>query len=66
MELTKVEGKPNPITGQHVELPVQPAADKNIDKTKFKEFLTSQLPNHMLPKRLKVTWASVDYRFKRA
>jgi len=66
VELAKSEGKSNPITGQHVELTVQPAADKNVDKASLKSFLSSKLPNHMLPKRLKVSSISVGHRFKRA
>jgi long-chain acyl-CoA synthetase len=65
VELAKSEGKSNPITGQHVELTVQPAADKNVDKASLKSFLSSKLPNHMLPKRLKVSSISVGHRFKR-
>ena len=65
VELAKAEGKPNPITGQHVELNVQPATNSDIDKKALKEFLASQLATHMLPKRLKVSSVSVGHRFKR-
>ena len=63
--LAKVEGKINPITGQHVELTVQPSPNNNIDKTNLKAFLSFNLPNHMLPKRLKVSSVSINHRFKR-
>jgi long-chain acyl-CoA synthetase len=63
--LAKVEGKVNPITGQHVELTVQPSPNNNIDKTNLKAFLSAHLPNHMLPKRLKVSSVSINHRFKR-
>tara|TARA_B100000315_G_C14585819_1_gene592965 strand:- start:2195 stop:2395 length:201 start_codon:yes stop_codon:yes gene_type:complete len=66
LELAKAEGKQNPITGQHVELTVQPAADRDVDKANLKAFLSSQLPNHMLPKRIRVSLVSVGHRFKRA
>ena len=36
VEFAKAEGKPNPITGQHVELTVKPAQDKNVDKVILK------------------------------
>ena len=65
VELAKAEGKTNPITGQHVELTVQSAADKNVDKAELKAFLSSQLASHMVPKRLKVSSVSVGHRFKR-
>ena len=66
VELAKVEAKQNPITGQHVELTVQPAINNDIDKADLKIFLSSQLPNYMLPKRLKVSSVSVGHRFKKA
>lgn len=65
VELAKVEGKSNPITGQHVELTVQAAPNADIDKAMFKAFLNDTLPNHMVPKRLKVASVAVGHRFKR-
>ena len=66
VELVKAEAKPNPITGQHVELTVQSAKNNEVDKAGLKTFLTEQLPNHMMPKRIKVASVSVGHRFKRA
>jgi acyl-CoA synthetase (AMP-forming)/AMP-acid ligase II len=66
IELAKAEAEPNPITGQHVELTVQSAANHEVDKAGLKTFLTEQLPNHMMPKRIKVASVSVGHRFKRA
>ena len=63
--LAKAAGKPNPITGQHVELTVQPVSKQEIDKNKLKAFLSTQLPGHMIPRRLKVLPISVGHRFKR-
>jgi len=65
VELAKAEPKQNPITGQHVELTVQSAADHNVDKDGLKTFLSEQLPNHMIPKRIRVAAISVSHRFKR-
>jgi long-chain acyl-CoA synthetase len=65
VELAKVEGKSNPITGQHVELTVQPLKDKSIDKNELKSFLSSSLASHMLPKRIKVSQIIVGHRFKK-
>jgi len=65
VELVKAEGKSNPITGEHVELTVQSALDNDIDKDNFKAYLSSQLPNHMLPKRIKFSSVSVGHRYKR-
>jgi len=66
VELVKAEPKTNPITGQHVELTVQSAINNEVDKTGLKTFLAEQLPNHMMPKRIKVESVSVGHRFKRA
>ena len=66
VELAKVEAKPNPITGQHVELTVQSKSDSEVDKASLKTFLAEQLPNHMMPKRIKIALVSVGHRFKRA
>jgi len=66
VELTKAEAKPNPITGQHVELTVQSAPNSEVDKAGFKTFLAEQLPSHMMPKRIKVASVSVGHRFKKA
>ena len=66
VELAKAEGKPNPITGQHVELTVQSAPDNEVDKAGLKRFLVAQLPKHMMPQRIKVAPLSVGHRFKKA
>ena len=65
IELVKAEAKPNPITGQHVELTVQPAYNKEVDKGGLKTFLAEQLPSHMMPKRIRVAPVSVGHRFKK-
>ena len=65
LELAKAEEKPNPITGQHVELTVQSAPNGEVNKAGFKVFLAEQLPNHMMPKRIRVGSVSVGHRFKR-
>jgi acyl-CoA synthetase (AMP-forming)/AMP-acid ligase II len=66
VELAKAEAKPNPITGQHVELTVQSASNVEVDKVGLKTFLSAQLPKHMMPKRIRVASVSVGHRFKRA
>ena len=65
VELAKAEAKANPITGQHVELVVQPASNSEVDKVGLKTFLAAQLPNHMIPKRIRVASVGVGHRFKR-
>ena len=66
VELAKAEGRANPITGQHVELTVQPAADVPLDKESLKAFLAGKLPSHMMPKRLRIGTIAVGHRFKRS
>ncbi len=66
VELVKAEAKPNPITGQHVELTVQSSSNSEVDNVGLKTFLAAQLPNHMMPKRIRVSSVSVGHRFKRA
>jgi long-chain acyl-CoA synthetase len=66
VELVQAEAKPNPITGQHVELTVQSTTNNEVDKTGLKTFLAEQLPNHMMPKRIRVATVNVGHRFKRA
>jgi len=61
----KSEGKSKPITGQHVELTFQSVTDKDEDKANLKALLTLQLPNHMLPRRLKMYSVSLGHRYKR-
>lgn len=65
VELCKAVAIDNPITGQHVELRVQPALNADFDQPKLKVFLTSNLPKHMVPKRIKVSSVSIGHRFKK-
>ena len=64
--LVKAYPKNNPITGQHVELIVQPKTDEAVDKIALMQFLRSNLQPHMMPKRVSIEAVSVGHRFKRA
>lgn len=66
VSLVKATPKQNPITGQHVELVVQPAAANNVDKNKLMIFLKERLQPHMVPKRIHIDNISVGHRFKRS
>ena len=44
----------NPITGQHVELTIQPSVSHELDMAKLKVFLKKKLPKYMMPKRIKI------------
>ena len=62
----KVYGNNNPITGQHVELTVQPLDPLNFDKKAFKYHLKHSLQSHMLPKKIVIGSVAVGHRFKRS
>lgn len=65
VELVKAIGKPNPITGQHVELMLQIKKNYNIDRSKLKFFLKDKLPKHMIPLRIKISDIKVGHRLKK-
>ena len=65
VSLVKVLAKENPITGQHVELVVQPTTDEAFDKNDLKNYLESNLQPHMVPKRIKIENIAIGHRFKR-
>ena len=66
VSLVKVIPKQNPITGEHVELLVEPTDKKIFDKDKFKSFLNKKLQSHMVPKRIKVEKIGIGHRFKKS
>ena len=65
IELVKVEGKNNPITGQHVEITIQLKKNTKLDKNDIKEFLFHNLPPHMVPKRINISNVNVGHRYKK-
>jgi long-chain acyl-CoA synthetase len=66
VSLVKATPKQNPITGQHVELLVQPTSECGVDKEALLVFLKERLQPHMVPKRIRVERVAVGHRFKRA
>jgi acyl-CoA synthetase (AMP-forming)/AMP-acid ligase II len=66
VSLVKATPKSNPITGQHVELLVQPTGEDGVDKEALLVFLKERLQPHMVPKRIRVESVVVGHRFKRA
>ena len=65
VSLVKATPKQNPITGQHVELTVQPTIEGSVDKDLLMAFLKGKLQAHMVPKRIRVESVSVGHRFKK-
>jgi long-chain acyl-CoA synthetase len=66
VSLVKVSSRPNPITGQHVEMTVQPVAGASFDKEGLAAFLRSRLQPHMVPRRIRAEDVSIGHRFKKA
>jgi long-chain acyl-CoA synthetase len=66
VSLVKAYAKQNPITGQHVELTVEPTKEGLVDKDSLMIYLKSKLLPHMVPKRLRIEAVSVGHRFKRS
>jgi len=65
VSLAKVMPKANPITGQHVELLVQPISERVVDKVGFMDFLKERLQPHMVPKRIRIEHIIINHRFKK-
>jgi len=65
IELVKVEARTNPVTGQHVEIRIQPQTNHDIDIPALRIFLGERLPSHMQPRRIKLEKVDVGHRFKR-
>jgi acyl-CoA synthetase (AMP-forming)/AMP-acid ligase II len=64
--LVKAVPKKNPITGQHVELLVQPVSDSAFDKELLMTYLKQRLQPHMVPKRIRIESVGIGHRFKKA
>jgi len=66
VSLVKAMARENPITGQHVELVVQPVQGETVDKADMMAFMKAKLQPHMVPKRIRIETVPVGHRFKRA
>lgn len=66
VSLVKATSKQNPVTGQHVELLVQPTAEEVIDKVALSDFLKDRLQPHMVPKRIRIESVAIGHRFKKS
>ena len=63
--LVKASARDNPITGQHVELKLQPRPDSHVTATHIKSYLKERLPTHMTPQKVTIEEVDVGHRFKR-
>jgi acyl-CoA synthetase (AMP-forming)/AMP-acid ligase II len=64
IELAKAYGKPNPITGQHVEVDLQIAGD-SFSVNDFKAYVATELPRYMQPQRIHLVNLKISHRFKK-
>jgi long-chain acyl-CoA synthetase len=55
----------NPITGEHVEMIIEPKSELDFDLEEFKAFLKMNLRSHMVPRRIRIASIEVGHRFKR-
>lgn len=65
VSFVKVTAKQNPITGQHVEMSVQPTFEGDLEKDALMLFLKERLQPHMVPKRIRIENIQIGHRFKR-
>jgi acyl-coenzyme A synthetase/AMP-(fatty) acid ligase len=65
VSLVQAYAKQNPITGEHVELKVQPTKENLVDRDALTTYLKSKLKPHMMPKRIIIESISIGHRFKK-
>ena len=58
-------GVNNPITGQHIEVTVQPRPEATLDRPAMRRHFEQQLSEHLRPHRIKIGEVRVNHRFKR-
>ena len=63
--LVSVTSRPNPLTGEHVEMSVQATNPGSVDVEDLKVFLSASLPSHMVPRRITLQDVTVSHRYKR-
>ena len=64
IKYAKAIGVSNPLTGQHVELVIEPYSN-NIDNLELKKFINLNLPKHMRPLKIRIEELKISHRFKK-
>jgi len=64
IRFAKVFVRKNPITGQHIELFIEPNHEKFREEP-LKEFLDKKLQTHMTPKRITIGKIQINHRYKK-
>ena len=65
VQFVTVNAKSNPVTGQHVEITIEPVSGSQLDLAAMQDYLRANLPSHMVPRRIEEAEVSVGHRFKR-
>lgn len=60
----KALGVTNPITGQYLEVQIDPLSDQ-FDLAEFKQYLSSKLPRYMQPSKIKIAPPTISHRMKK-
>ncbi|MEO5588266.1 MAG: long-chain fatty acid--CoA ligase, partial [Gemmatimonadaceae bacterium] len=60
----KVVGVPNPITGQHIEVTVEPREGQSIDRRQMMAHFRAHIQKQLSPHRVIVGKVPVSHRFK--
>lgn len=63
--LVHATGKPNPITGQHIEVTCQPRDGAAVDVPVLRAHFARLLPEGLRPHRIRVGTVDVNHRFKK-
>jgi hypothetical protein len=64
VERVEIKGKPNPITGHHIEMAVQATFDAQNEQKDFENYMRRTLPAFMVPRRYSFQPILVGHRFK--
>jgi acyl-CoA synthetase (AMP-forming)/AMP-acid ligase II len=65
VRFVKALSRKNPITGEHIEIIVEPKEEKKFKLKDYKLFLKESLEAHMVPRRITVDKISIGHRFKK-
>ncbi len=65
ISFVKVFPKTNPITGQHVEIQVEPKDLQNFNSANFNNYLKTNLPSHMMPRKIILSDIKIGNRYKK-
>jgi acyl-CoA synthetase (AMP-forming)/AMP-acid ligase II len=65
VSLASAYARKNPITGEHVELKIQPTSGTRLDRDALAVYFKSKLQPHMVPKRIVIDDMRVSHRSKK-